>query len=184
MVHRDIKPASIYLLDGLGDERVKLLGLGTSKLQEALLGNRFRSSPEAVIGTFEYLSPEQALGQLGNEIDGRVDIYSLGVVLYQMLTGHLPFNATTAADWMMAHIQGSPTPIRVAYADLAIPDVLIDLVAQCMNKNRDQRPAGARQLIRDLEFVEGEIQHGAKEKLTGPDPDADHKSSGWKFWKR
>ena len=183
MVHRDIKPEIIYVLDGPGEERIKVLGFGTTKLQEALLGDSFRTSPEAMIGTLEYLSPEQALGQLGSDLDGRVDIYSLGVVLYQMITGHLPFNAVTAADWMMAHIQGVPTPIRVAYADLAIPDVLIDLVIQCLKKNREQRPASARQLVRDLENVEKEIERLEAER-TGVPESIGRRSSGWKFWKR
>src|SRR5208283_1286345 len=104
-----------------------------------------------------YLSPEQALGQLGSELDGRADIYTLGVVMYQMLTGELPFKATHASDWMMAHIQGAPTPIRVAHANLGIPDVLTDLVMQCLKKNRELRPASARQFIREIEHVETEI---------------------------
>ena len=100
-----------------------------------------------------------------------------------MITGHLPFNAVTAADWMMAHIQGVPTPIRVAYADLAIPDVLIDLVIQCLKKNREQRPASARQLVRDLENVEKEIERLEAER-TGVPESIGRRSSGWKFWKR
>jgi serine/threonine-protein kinase len=184
MVHRDVKPESIFLLDGQGSEKIKLLGLGIAKLQEALLGDRFRTSPEAVIGTLQYLSPEQALGQLGSELDGRADLYSLGVIMYQMLTRELPFKATHASDWMMAHIQGTPTPIRVAYANLGIPDVLTDLVMQCLKKNRELRPPSARQLIRDLELVEKEIDRIEKDKLTAPKGPGHRKSSpGWKFWK-
>ena len=156
MIHRDVKPESIYLLDGPG-EKLKLLGLGISKLREALLGDRFRTSPEAVIGTFQYLSPEQALGQLGEELDGRADIYSLGVVMYQMLTGTLPFQATTAADWMMAHIRGVPRRSASSTQDLGIPDALTNLVMRCLQKNPEQRPANAWQFIRDVELAEREI---------------------------
>jgi len=185
MVHRDVKPESIYLLDGQGSEKIKLLGLGVAKLQEALLGDRFRTSPEAVIGTLQYMSPEQALGKLGSELDGRADIYSLGVVMYQMLTGELPFKATHASDWMMAHIQGAPTPIRVAYANLDIPDVLTGLVMQCLNKNRELRPASAHQMIRDLEHVEKEMDRIDKGRQAIPSPPGHRKSSpGWKFWRR
>jgi serine/threonine-protein kinase len=184
MVHRDVKPESIYLLDGSLDERIKILGFGTTKLQEALLGDRFRTAPEAIIGTMEYLSPEQALGQLGSDVDGRADIYSLGVILYQMLTAHLPFHAATAADWMMAHIQGVPAPIRVAYADLAVPDPLIDLTMQCLKKNRDSRPASAHQFIKALEQVEKEMERLEVNKNAGPPtPGHRNKPSGWKFWK-
>jgi serine/threonine-protein kinase len=183
MVHRDIKPGSIFLVQGPGSEKVKLLGLGIPKLREALLGDRFRTSPEAVIGTFQYLSPEQALGQLGDELDGRSDLYALGVIMYEMLTRELPFQATTAADWMMAHIQGNPIPIRVAHADLAIPDVLTHLVMECLQKNRVARPASARDFIREIEQVEKELDRIEKDRLDGQQGMGHHKPAGWKFWK-
>jgi len=183
LVHRDVKPDTIYVLDGFEPERIKLLGLGISKLQEALLGDQFRTAPEAIIGTFQYLSPEQALGQLGSEIDGRADLYSLGVVMYEMLTKALPFQANTAADWMMAHIQGTPIPIRVAHAELGIPDPLTNLVTECLNKNRESRPASARQFIREVELVEAEMARAEQAKRAPPKPRIHHKSSGWKFWK-
>ncbi|MGA2986174.1 MAG: serine/threonine-protein kinase [Terriglobia bacterium] len=184
MVHRDVKPENIYLLDGPGSEKIKLLGLGISTLQEALLGDRFRTSPEAVIGTLQYLSPEQALGKMSDHLDGRADLYSLGVIMYQMLTGWLPFQATTPADWMMAHIQEVPTPIRVAHAKLAIPDALTDLVMRCLDKNRESRPASARDFIREVEQVEKEIDQTVIAGKAAPKTREPRKvSSGWKFWK-
>jgi len=186
MIHRDVKPESIYLLDGPG-ERVQLLGLGISKLREALLGDRFRTSPEAVIGTFQYLSPEQALGHLGDQLDGRADLYALGVVMYQMLTCDLPFRATSAADWMMAHIQGAPASIRVAHADLSIPDSLIDVVMRCLQKSRDMRPASARRFIHELQRVERDIggNENANPSATGSTAaETRETSSGWRFWKK
>lgn len=184
MVHRDVKPETIYVLDNAGTDKIKLLGLGVSKLQEALLGDRFRTAPDSVIGTFQYMSPEQALGQLGDELDGRADLYSLGVVMYQMLTGELPFHATSAAEWMMAHIQVVPIPIRVAHAHLSIPDVFTNLVTQCMSKNPEERPTSARQLIRDLELVEKEIERVEAESQAPVKARRPHgTSSGWKFWK-
>ena len=184
IVHRDVKPGSIFLSNSNSGEKVKLLGFGISKLKEALLGNRFRTSPEAVIGTFQYLSPEQALGQLSDELDGRADLYSLGVILYQMLTRTLPFQASTAADWMTAHILVAPTPIRVSHAGLAIPDVLTNLVMACLKKNRESRPASARDFIRELDRVEKEICRIEKAKQTPPQIPGHHKSPGWKFWRR
>jgi serine/threonine-protein kinase len=183
MVHRDVKPESIFVSQGSDGEKVKLLGFGIAQLKEARLGGRFRTSPEAVIGTFQYLSPEQALGQLRDELDGRTDLYSLGVIMYEMLTGALPFQATTAADWMTAHIQGIPTPIRVAHADLAIPDVLTNLVMQCLKKDRQSRPASAREFIREIERVENELERAEKAEPSSAQPSAPHKSPGWKFWK-
>ena len=170
ILHRDLKPESVFVTSGKKSEVVKLLGFGTSQLKEILVGDHFRTSPEAVIGTFQYLSPEQALGKFGEEMDGRADLYSLGVILYQMLSGHLPFKATEAADWMTAHILQTPTMIGSAYPDLAIPDALSKLVAKCMEKNPALRPASAKKLIREIEQVEkGLAQSGG----TG---------HGWKFW--
>jgi serine/threonine-protein kinase len=183
MVHRDVKPASIYLLDPTG-ERLKLLGLGVAKLQEALLGDRFRTSPEAVIGTFEYLSPEQALGKFGSEIDGRSDLYSLGVVMYEMLTAHLPFHATTPADWMTSHIQSTPVSMRATYPHLMIPDVLTELVMLCLKKSREHRPASAGDFIRRLEAAEQEIVRPKEDKRAEPRARRRTKSSGWAFWKK
>jgi serine/threonine-protein kinase len=183
MIHRDVKPESIYLIDGSDVAKIKLLGLGIARLKEALLGDRFRTSPEAVIGTMQYLSPEQALGQLGSDLDGRADLYSLGVVMYQMLTGELPFHATTPADWMLAHIQGIPTPIRVNYAHLGIPDPLTGFVQRCMSKSRTQRPASAREFIGELDHVEREIGRIEKARNVSPRTPQRHKTSGWKFWK-
>jgi eukaryotic-like serine/threonine-protein kinase len=120
MIHHDVKPESFYLLGGPGSEKIELLSLGISKLRGALLADRFRRSPQAVLGTFQYLSPEQIVRQPGIELDGRADLYSLGVVMYQMLKRELPFQATTAPDWMMAHILGTPNPIRVAHAGMEI----------------------------------------------------------------
>ena len=182
IVHRDIKPEGIFLVKGAGRERVKLLGLGMPNLREALLGDRFRTSPDAVIGTFQYMSPEQALGQLGDELDGRSDLYSLGVIMYQMLTRELPFQATRAADWMIAHIQGTPISIRFAHADLAIPDVLTDLVMACLQKNREERPRSARDFIREIQRVEKEINRIEKDRRDALKTRGHRKSHGWKFW--
>jgi serine/threonine-protein kinase len=121
---------------------------------------------------------------MSDHLDGRADLYSLGVIMYQMLTGWLPFQATTPADWMMAHIQEVPTPIRVAHAKLAIPDALTDLVMRCLDKNRESRPASARDFIREVEQVEKEIDQTVIAGKAAPKTREPRKvSSGWKFWK-
>jgi hypothetical protein len=84
---------------------------------------------------------------------------------------------------MMAHIQGIPTPIRVAHADLAIPDVLTNLVMACLQKNREARPASARDFVREIQHVEKEIDRMERARLAAPGPRGRHKSHGWKFWK-
>ena len=183
IIHRDVKPDWIFLVSGRSDDKIKLLGFGNSQFKEAIVGGQFRTSPDTVIGTVQYLSPEQALGRPSNEVDGRSDLYSLGVILYQMLTHELPFKATHAGDWMIAHIQGSPIPIRVAHADLAIPDPLIDLVMHCLEKNPLHRPASAHDFIREVEFIEREVKRIEKAKRKAAETAGQPKSPGWKFWK-
>ncbi|MGO8819460.1 MAG: serine/threonine protein kinase [Terriglobia bacterium] len=168
MIHRELKPESIVVLSGRGKDKIKLLGFGDSQLKEFLVGDKFRTSPDTVIGAFQYLSPEQALGRASKDVDGRTDLYSLGVLLYQMLTHELPFKAVHASDFMIAHIQGTPIPIRVAHADLGIPDILNALVMHCLLKDPKERPPDARDFIREVEYVEKEIKKGRGNTLPGP----------------
>ena len=179
MIHRELKPESIFVLSGRGRDKIKLLGFGNSQLKEFLVGNQFRTSPDTVIGAVQYLSPEQALGRCSKDVDGRADLYTLGVILYEMLTHELPFRATHASDFMIAHIQGSPVPIRVAHADLAIPDILNAMVMHCLLKDPKERPPNAREFIREVEYVEKEIKKGRGNYS----PASGHREpSRWKFW--
>jgi serine/threonine-protein kinase len=176
MIHRDLKPESIFVLSGRGSEKIKLSGFGDSQLKEFLVGNQFRTSPDTVIGTVQYLAPEQALG---SKVDGRADLYSLGVILYEMLTHELPFRAAHASGFMIAHIQETPIPIRVAHADLAIPDILNAMVMHCLLKDPKERPPNPRDFIREVEYVEREIKKGRGNLRSASGP---RESSGWKFW--
>ena len=93
VVHRDLKPDNVFVTQ-LG--RAKLLDFGIAKLKPelSLVGTATRTG--ALVGTPQYMSPEQAMGRRGSELDGRADLYSLGVVLYEMVTGRLPFESDTA----------------------------------------------------------------------------------------
>jgi serine/threonine protein kinase len=176
MIHRDLKPESIFVLRGRSTEEIKLHGFGNSPLKEFLVGNQFRTSPDTVIGTAQYLAPEQALG---SKVDGRADIYSLGVILYEMLTHTLPFRAAHASGFMIAHIQETPIPIRVAHAHLAIPDILSAMVMHCLQKDPEGRPPNPSEFIREVEYVEKEIKKGRGDLH----PASGHReSSSWKFW--
>jgi eukaryotic-like serine/threonine-protein kinase len=163
MVHRDVKPDNIVLLATPEGERAKVLDFGIAKLKEATWGDGLHTATGVIIGTPQYFSPEQAKGMRSEELDGRSDLYSLGIVMYQMLTQQLPYKADSAVGWMMAHIQVAPAPIPIARPDLAIPDTLIDLVMQCLEKDRELRPPNAQDLIRRLERVEEKIRQPAKE---------------------
>jgi serine/threonine-protein kinase len=158
MVHRDVKPDNIVLLQSPEGERAKVLDFGIAKLKETQWKDGLHTVTGAIIGTPQYLSPEQALGKRSDELDGRSDLYSLGLVMYQMLTQQLPYQADSTVGWMMAHVQVAPAPIRDARPDLDIPDALIDLVMRCLEKDRELRSSNAEVLIRGIERAEEEIR--------------------------
>ena len=106
VVHRDVKPANIFLARMPdGDTKVKLLDFGIAKLQRP--GRRPLTSRASVFGTARYMSPEQAKGQ---EVDGRSDIYAVGVVLYEMLTGQAPFESDNFMEVVNKHINDPIVP--------------------------------------------------------------------------
>ncbi|WP_420642727.1 protein kinase domain-containing protein [Candidatus Leptofilum sp.] len=145
MVHRDIKPANIMLNNDTG--RAVLTDFGIVKL----LGNQSMAytATGALIGTPAYMSPEQALGQSG---DHRVDIYSLGVMLFQMVTGTLPFDADTPLAVVMQHVN-TPTP----QPNSIIPDIpwgLQEVILKAMAKSADERYQSAGEFAAALRAVD------------------------------
>ena len=123
VVHRDIKPANILLTtDEQGNEIAKVLDFGIAKLREAAGDTQpGMTMTGMVVGTPLYMSPEQFMGKKGGEIDGRTDLYSLGVVLYQMVTAQLPFEGETIYSLMMQHLEGTVRPPHEAAPDRQIP---------------------------------------------------------------
>ncbi len=156
LIHRDIKPDNIVLVVSDGEEVAKVLDFGIAKIR----GTNNNTSGMAltatgmVIGTPPYMSPEQARGADSEEIDGRSDIYSLGVVMYQMLTGLLPLKADTPLDMLFAQIQTPPTPIQQARPGLRISVQVGALVMKCLEKDPARRPQSGRELIEELELCE------------------------------
>ena len=144
VIHRDIKPDNILLEGTRG--RVMVTDFGIAKALSGGSGATLTGVGVA-IGTSQFMSPEQAAGE--REIDGRSDLYSLGVVSYQMLTGELPFNASTVAGILMKQIT-EPAPVL----HLSRPDVPEDLslaVARCLEKDPENRWPTADALRRALE---------------------------------
>lgn len=159
MVHRDIKPENISLVDSPEGGTVKVLDFGIAKMKESRPGEGqgiTLTGTGVVIGTPQYMSPEQAMGKRGDELDGRADLYSLGVVMYQMLTADLPFKADTTMEMLLAHMQKPPAPIWVAHPELNVPQPVAALTMRLLEKNRDLRPASARALIQEIERAEAE----------------------------
>jgi serine/threonine-protein kinase len=130
-VHRDLKPGNILIAD---DGRVCVADFGIARaLEEPGL-----TQPGRVLGTGEYVSPEQALGR---PVDGRSDLYALGVVLYEMLAGRPPFRGAGFADVAARHVRDEPPPIDAARPGL--PPGLAALLAALLAKSPDERPQDA-----------------------------------------
>ena len=156
IVHRDIKPANILLTtDEQGQEVAKVLDFGIAKLREAAGTEQpGMTMTGMVVGTPLYMSPEQFMGKkAAGEIDGRTDIYSLGVVLYQMVTAQLPFEGDTPYSLMMQHIQGTVRPPHELAPELHIPESLSRVILRAIDKSRDQRFQTAEELIAALSEV-------------------------------
>jgi len=162
MVHRDIKPDNIVLMPTPTGEQAKVLDFGIARLKESRLGETNLTATGVVIGTPQYMSPEQALGKRGDELDGRSDLYSLGCVMYEMLTGALPFAANTTLALLQAHAFQPPRPIAEVRPDLILPKAITSLVMRCLAKNRDDRPASAQVLINELEQAERQVETVAR----------------------
>lgn len=145
IIHRDIKPSNILVVEdpSLG-ELVKILDFGIAKLAQA-----GTPQTQSFMGTLAYCSPEQMEGK---ELDPRSDIYSFGVMMYEMLTGDMPIMPETNSfgGWYRAHHKAVPTPID---PNLNIPDELELLIMQCMAKEAEQRPASVAEIWRSMEFL-------------------------------
>jgi serine/threonine-protein kinase len=139
VVHRDLKPSNVMLVTrGRDDEFVKVLDFGIAKVRGVAL-----THSGMVFGTPEYMSPEQLRGR---ELDGRADLYALGVVLFEMLTGRLPFEGESPEQQMTAHLEKLPPSPSEAAPDLELPRELDALVARLLAKDPAARPATAEDL--------------------------------------
>ena len=137
IVHRDLKSANVFLVrQGADEDFVKVLDFGIALIREGGTSNITRTG--AVVGTPEYMAPEQAMGE---RVDGRADLYALGVILYEMLTGRLPFQADMPMTLMLMHCQELPAPVDPG---LGVPDAVLDLLADLLQKSPADRPPDAR----------------------------------------
>ena len=148
IIHRDIKPDNIFVTrDSTGNEVAKVLDFGIAKAKEgALQGGLTATKTGIIIGTPEYMSPEQAEGQLGDQLDGRADLYALGVVLYEMLTGQLPFKSDTPLGMCLHHLQTPPRPPNELRPDLRIPDAVSVVLMKSLEKRRERRFQSAEEM--------------------------------------
>jgi serine/threonine protein kinase len=148
ITHRDIKPANL-MLSHRGYLKVLDFGIAKTTGGDALTPNDDVSveprQHSAVIGSGPYMSPEQIVG---GDVDPRSDVFSLGVVVYQMATGHLPFSGSTRAEMMDHILHAAPEPMMRLNPDL--PSELERITLKCLDKQTDQRYQSARELLTDL----------------------------------
>ena len=143
LVHKDIKPANIVVDPATGT--VKLTGFGiASRLPRE---RQAPAPPESIAGTLAYMAPEQT-GRVNRSIDARSDLYALGVTLYQMITGSLPFTATDPMEWFHCHIARKPPPPSERLA--SVPAVVSALILKLLAKSAEDRYQTASGLERDL----------------------------------
>ena len=156
LIHRDIKPANLWLEAPTG--RVKILDFGLARP----MNNSGLTEVGDLLGTPNYMSPEQARGE---QVDGRSDLFSLGIVLYQLCTRKLPFRGKTITAVLTALATDQPAAIRELNPN--VPPALADLVMQLLEKDPTRRPQSAAIVIDGLRAIEGQpassdfLQHGA-----------------------
>jgi len=141
IVHRDLNPDHVFVVrERDGREVLQIVDFGVAKLPAEARLNEGLSPRSAVVGTPAYMSPEQAVG---SDVDGRADLYSLGVLLQQMLTGELPFEAPDARTMVYRHLAAEPRAITVA----GVPNELRQVVARLLAKTAARRFTSAEEVI-------------------------------------
>lgn len=150
VIHRDLKPANIMLVFDEGELQVKVLDFGLAKLKEQLITGGGLTSAGTVLGTPYYMSPEQCKGEM--DLDERSDIYSFGVILFEILSGRRPFEGASATAIAVKHISEMPPEIRNFRSD--IPDTLENLVMQSLRKSPSERPQSMAEISRTLQEIE------------------------------
>jgi tRNA A-37 threonylcarbamoyl transferase component Bud32 len=161
IIHRDIKPDNIMVRP---DGYVKILDFGLAKLAEkpfaqadanALTAASALTEPGRIMGTWLYMSPEQARGQ---EVDARTDIWSLGAVLYEMVTGKSPFAAQTMSDTLASILNREPASL--SSCGVAAPEELKHILAKALAKNRNERYHSIKDMELDLKQLRKELELG------------------------
>jgi serine/threonine-protein kinase len=145
VVHRDLKPDNIIVEVTPTEERIKVVDFGLAQVA----GQSRLTRPGIVFGTPHYMSPEQASG---GEVDQRADVYALGIMMYEMLTGRVPFEAETYMGVLSKHLYLDPEPPSQIVADSSI-GALEGVVMRCLKKRPDERYPSMSELLDDLRAI-------------------------------
>ncbi len=186
IIHRDLKPDNIFLTRSEeGELTVKVVDFGIAKLRESAT----HTLTGMVLGTPQYMSFEQASGMRGGELDARSDLYSLGIITYEMLTGHLPFHSDTPLGYLRKHLTEEPPPIRTINPDLAGSSQIENVVTKALAKERDQRYDSVMEFAQEFAKAAQVIAEAAGAALpttrrvvplptSGPEPASSEKPGG------
>jgi serine/threonine-protein kinase len=170
IVHRDLKPANLMVVDpDTPYEKIKVMDFGLAKLVDDTSGMGMYHKPsetgvDFAVGTPGYISPEQVRGEA---IDFRCDLYSVGVLLFELLTGRLPFTRDETMDVLFAHATEAPPSFSEVGASWVPPEIE-RIVQRCLAKNPDERPGSARDLAN--EFQEAVMQSEGRTVAPPPSP--------------
>jgi serine/threonine-protein kinase len=165
LVHRDLKPENVFLVQ---DGGVKLLDFGVAKATDpSFLGKPYESNTVAgeIFGSPGYIAPEQGTGK---PVDARTDIYTLGAVMYEALTGSRVFDGETLVEVLARHLCDVPEPMAQRAPDVAVPPELERLVMACLEKDPARRPQSALVLVEKLEAMLARLR-GAGERGSAGD---------------
>lgn len=161
VVHRDLKSDNIMLLSNYGTDYAKVLDFGIAKIREPEGGyDPGLTAPDLVIGTPQYMSPEQC--SQSPDIDARSDIYSLGIILYEMLVGHVPFASGSPTSIMLQHLQQPAPTVLAERSD--VPEAVARVIARALEKRPEDRYESVGQLVEDFTIAAG------MEPTSGPLP--------------
>ncbi len=154
IVHRDMKPENIFLVSrDTGEDFVKIVDFGIAKMSDIETDGqpgRKLTKTGMIFGTPEYMSPEQASGK---KLDHRVDVYAMGVIMYELLTGKVPFVGDTFMGILTQHMFETPQPLHVQNPNCNVPPELDRIVFKALAKNADERYQNMEELIVDLTNV-------------------------------
>ncbi len=175
IVHRDLSPDNVFVVEAGAVRSVKLLDFGIAKLFESATSESLTATG-FFLGKVAYGSPEQ-LGSLGQgaPLDWRSDVYSLGVIFYQVLAGRKPFEGRAPVEYIAAHLNLAPPPVAAPPGSPALPMELVRLIGQMLEKRREDRPQSYREITERLLAVlrgEGSAASLPPDELAGGEPPA------------
>lgn len=164
IVHRDLSPDNVFVVDSGGEKIVKLLDFGIAKMFESRPAQSLTATG-FFLGKVAYGSPEQ-LGYMGPgaDVDWLSDVYSLGVIFFEVLSGHRPFEGKAPVEYIAAHLNHAPPPVAAPAGMPALPMDLVRLIGRMLEKKRENRPQTYREIVDGLVSA---LRSGGTVKLSG-----------------